>query len=234
MSCCQEDTPKGLQENLELFKRIYPSIQAIDNKVAFTGSTGKTICELQAEPFIESTWHELPMAANSSGITDDLEVSNWMEHRNKFPTATDKGFTDVVPADLKRGKAKCMMPHGVPVNFSEHNKNYERFLVGPALVKEGKVDIEGPYCHGPTQVRVKVDKNVVHGEKLSRFGLREGQGVSFMLKQLKDRLNEALNTETDWDFYGELKLAAEWIELICISAFRANAFFSSIQVLLKD
>ena len=74
----------------------------------------------------------------------------------------------------------------------------------------------------------------MHGEKLPRFGLREGQGVSFMLKQLKDRLNEALNTETDWDFYGELKLAAEWIELICISAFRANAFFSSIQVILKD
>ena len=79
-----------------------------------------------------------------------------------------------------------------------------------------------------------MDKSVVHGEKLSRFGLREGQGVSFMLKLLKDRLNEALDAETDWDFYGELKLAAEWIELICISAFRANAFFSSIQVILKD
>ena len=173
------------------------------------------------------------MVANSSGITDDLEVSNWMEHRNKFPTATDKSFTDVVPADLKRGKAKCMMPHGVPVNFSEHNRNYERFLAGPALVRDGKVDIEGPYCHGPTQVSVKVDKNVVHGEKLSRFGLREGQGVSFMLKLLKDRLNEALDAEADWDFYSELKLVAEWIDLIGISAFRAKAFFSSIQVLLK-
>ena len=62
----------------------------------------------------------------------------------------------------------------------------------------------------------------------SRLGLREGQGVSYMPKLLKDRLNKTLDAEADWDFYSELKLVAECIELICISAFRANAFFSSI------
>ena len=39
------------------------------------------------------------------------------------------------------------------MNFSKHDRNYERFLAGPALVKDGKVDI-GSYCHGPSQVSV--------------------------------------------------------------------------------
>ena len=101
-----------------------------------------------------------------------------MEHRNKFPfpTTTDKKFTNVVPSDLKRGKAKCMMPHGVPVNFSEHNRNYERFLAGPALVRDGKIDIEGTYCHGSTQVSVKVDKNVVHRETFQVWPSRGSRG----------------------------------------------------------
>ena len=234
MASAQEEAPKGLQDKLELFKQIFSSIEVMDNKMAYTGQTGKGVFELQAVPFIDSTWHALPMAPDSSEIAEDEEVSNWKDYKNRFPTVSDRGHSNVVPCDLKKGKAKSMMPNGVPVNFSKHDRNYERFLAGPPLVKDGKVDIEGPYCHGPSQVSVKVEKNVVSGEKLSRFGLREGQGVSFMLELLKDRMDKVLNADAEWDFYSELKLVAEWIDLICISAFRANAFFSSIQVLLKD
>ena len=89
------------------------------------------------------------MATSSSGISDEDEVSNWMEYKDRFPATTTKRYNNVVPSDLSGGKAKCMMPHGVPVSFSKQDKTYESFLAGPALVKEGKVDIEGAYFSWP-------------------------------------------------------------------------------------
>ena len=91
MSRAQDEAPKGLQDKLELFKQIYSSIEVMDNKVAYTGSTGKTVYELQAVPFTDSTWHALPMAPNSSELAED-EVSNWKEYKNQFPLVTDKSF----------------------------------------------------------------------------------------------------------------------------------------------
>ena len=96
------------------------------------------------------------------------------------------------------------------------------------------MNIEGPYCQGPSQVRVSMDKNVVRSEKLSRHGLREGHGVIFMLELLSERLESALKPDCEWDPRSELRLVSEWLELVKVSAFRANTFTSSIQVLLKD
>ena len=42
-----------------------------------------------------------------------------------------------------------------------------------------------------------------------------------------------MKPDCEWDPLSELKLVAEWIDLVRLSAFRANAFTSSIQVLLK-
>ena len=45
---------------------------------------------------------------------------------------------------------------------------------------------------------------------------------------LSDRLGDAsgpiVNPDPDWDPVSELKLVADWIELVKVSAFRANAF----------
>ena len=100
------------------------------------------------------------------------------------------------------------------------------------------MQLERSYCQGPSQVKVNVDKNVVKTEKLARCGLREGHGVLHMLQMLSDRLGDAsgpiVNPDSDWDPVSELKLVADWIELVKVSAFRANAFTSSMQVLMKD
>ena len=110
------------------------------------------------------TWHELPMTDSSSGISEEAEVSNWIEHKDRFPTINAKGPANVVPCDLSGGYAKDMMPQGVKVSFSKHDKNIEKFLAAPGLVKDLRVNIEGPYCQGPSQVKVNVDKNVVKSE----------------------------------------------------------------------
>ena len=78
------------------------------------------------------------------------------------------------------------MPQGVKVSFSKHNKNYENFLAGLMLVKEDRMNIEGSFFQGPNHIRVDVDKNIVKSEKLSRSGLRESYGVTFMLEMLSE------------------------------------------------
>ena len=55
-----------------------------------------------------------------------------------------------------------------------------------------------------------------------------------MLELLSERLENALKPGSEWDPRSELRLVSEWLELVKVSAFRANAFTSSIQVLLKD
>ena len=184
--------------------------------MAYSGSTGRSSYELQAAP-IRDTWHELPMTDSSSGISEEAEVSNWIEHKDRFPTINSKGPANVVPCDLSGGYAKDMMPQGVKVCFSK-DENYENFLAAPALVKDFRVNIEGPYCQGPSQVKVNVDKNVVRSEKLSRYGLREGHGVIYMLELLSERLENALKPDSEWDSHIELRLVSEWIDIVRLSA----------------
>ena len=63
----------------------------LDRKRAYSGSTGKLNYELQATPYIKDTWHELPMTDSSSGISDETEVSNWMELKDRLPKFSAKG-----------------------------------------------------------------------------------------------------------------------------------------------
>ena len=79
-----------------------------------------------------------------------------------------------------------------------------------------------------------MDKNVVKTEKLSRCGLRESYGVTYMLEMLSERLKEALKQGSAWDASSELKLTQEWLELVMVTSFRTSAFLQSIQVLSKD
>ena len=122
---------------------------------------------LQATPTIIDTWHEIPMTSSESGISEDDEVSNWIKYKDYFPTLSAKGPVNIVPGDLSEGSNRNRMPHGVKVCFSEQDKNFEHFLAAPALVKGNKVQVEGSYCRGPSQVKVNVDKNVVKTEKLA-------------------------------------------------------------------
>ena len=223
-----------MQDKLEVFSQIYTNILSNNRKRAYSGDTGKSSYVLQATPAINDTWHELPMADSSSGVTEGSEISNWIKHKDHFPTIKSTGPANVVPCDLSEGFAKDMMPKGVNVSFSNYDKNFENFLAAPSLVRDSKVNIEGAYCQGPSQVRVKVDKNVVRSEKLSRHGIREGHGVIFMLELLSERLEKALKPDCEWDPRIELRLVSEWLELIKVNAFRANSFTSSIQVLMKD
>ena len=111
-----------LLEKLKFFSQIYTSIVSSDRKRAYSGSTGRSSYELQAAPSIKDTWHELPMTDSSSGISEEAEVSNWIEHKDRFPTINSKGPANVVPCDLSGGYAKDMMPQGVKVSFSKHDK----------------------------------------------------------------------------------------------------------------
>ena len=207
---------------------------SLDRKRAFSGSTGKLNYELQATPYIKDTWHELPMTDSSSGISDGTEVSNWMELKDRLPKFSAKGPANVVPSDLSDGYAKDMMPQGVRVSFSKHDKNYENFLAGPQLVKEDKMNIEGSFCQGPNHIKVNVDRNIVKSEKFARSGLRESYGVTFMLELLSERLEKALKPDSGWDAHSELKLVHEWLELVKLTSFRTGAFLQAIQVLTKD
>ena len=71
-----EESPKELQEKLEYFTTIYPSIVRNDRKLAYSGTTGKSSYVLQATPTIIDTWHEIPMTSSESGSSEDNEVSN--------------------------------------------------------------------------------------------------------------------------------------------------------------
>ena len=65
-----------------------------------------------------------------------------------------------------------MLPTGLKISFSKFDKAYEKSIDGPQLVKSGEVSIEGPFSHGPTHVKVNVDKNTVKAGKFSRKVLR--------------------------------------------------------------
>ena len=120
------------------------------------------------------------------------------------------------------------------MSFAKQDKNYENFLAGPLLVKEDRMFIDGSFCQGPNHIRVDVDKNIVKSEKISRCGLRESYGVTFMLEMLSERLEEVLTPGSDWDAFSELKLVQEWLELVKVTSFRTSAFLQAIQVLTKD
>ena len=87
--------------------------------------------------------------------------------KDHFPKLLTGGFTiNAVPKDISGGKAKDMLPTGLKVSFSKFDKAYEKFIDGPQLVKSGEVSVEGPFFHGPTHVKVNVDRNTV---KAGRF-----------------------------------------------------------------
>ena len=141
---------------------------------------------------------------------------------------------NVVPKNLSGSVPKEMLPHGVRVSFSKQDKAYENFLAGPALVKDNKMIIEGPFVQGPTSIKVKADKNVVRSEMFARCGLRESEGVTSMLELLSDRLKEVGKQGSSEDLVSELKLSQEWLDIVLVSSFRTSAYLQSIQVLSKD
>ena len=55
-----------------------------------------------------------------------------------------------------------------------------------------------------------------------------------MLELLSERLETALKPDSELDFHSELRIVSEWIDLVRLNAFRAKAFLTSVQVLLKD
>ena len=235
-----EDFPKKLQEQLLIFKEIYPDkIVPVGRKRAFLSNMESLKFELQATPFIEDTWHEQPRVEGSSG---DGGKSNWSVRVEKdhFPRVGLSGATNAVPKDISGGKAKEMLPVGIKVSFAKKDKAYEKFLDGPPLVSKGEVLVQGPFAHGPAHVKVKVDKNTVKIEKFSRDALRDCFGVTTMLQMLSERLKLGMegglssgNGEA-WDTTAELKLTQKWLEIILISSFRTGAFLQSIQVMAKD
>ena len=77
-----------------------------------------------------------------------------------------------VPKDPHGGVPKEMLPQGVRVIFANQDKAYENFLAGPALVKDGKMLVEGSFCQAPTSIKVKADKNVVKTESFIYTFLR--------------------------------------------------------------
>ena len=222
---------------------MYPdNIVSVGRKKAFMGKMESLRFELQATPFIEDTWHEQPLV-DGSAEDGKKKVSNWSSRVEKdhFPKLVQGGSaTNAVPKDITGGKAKEMLPTGLKVSFAKEDKAYEKFIDGPPLVKSGEVSIEGPFSHGPTHVKVKVDKNTVKAEKFSREALRECFGVTTMLQMLSKRLKRAIEGELSseegeaWEPAAELKLTLEWLELVLISSFRTGAFIQSIQVMTKD
>ena len=183
-----EDFPKKLQEQLLIFKEMYPDkIVPVGRKRAFLSNMESLKFELQATPFIEDTWHEQPRVEGSSG---DGGKSNWSVRVEKdhFPRVGLSGATNAVPKDISGGKAKEMLPVGIRVSFAKKDKTYEKFLDGPPLVSKGEVLVQGPFAHGPAHVKVKVDKNTVKIEKFSRDALRDCFGVTTMLQMLSERL----------------------------------------------
>ena len=110
-----EESPKELQEKLECFKDIYPSIVQNDRKLAYSGKTGKSSYVLQATPTIIDTWHEIPMTSSESGISETNEVSNWIKYKDYFPTLSAKGPVNIVPGDLSEGSNRNRMPNDVKV-----------------------------------------------------------------------------------------------------------------------
>ena len=222
---------------------MYPdNIVSVGRKKAFTNKMESLRFELQATPFIEDTWHEQPLV-DGSAEEGKKKVSNWSSRVEKdhFPKLVPGGSaTNAVPKDITGGKAKDMLPTGLKVSFSKEDKAYEKFIDGPPLAKSGEVSIEGPFSHGPTHVKVKVDKNTVKAEKFSREALRESFGVTTMLEMLSKRLKRAIGGELSaeegeaWEPTAELKLTLEWLELVLISSFRTGAFIQSIQVMTKD
>ena len=233
-----DEFPKKLQDQLVIFKEMYPGkIVPVCRRRAFHCDWETFKYELQATPFIEDTWHEQPMV---EGSVD--KKSNWKMRvdRDHFPKVGVYGATNAVPKDISGGKAKDMLPVGVKISFTKENKAYEKFLDGPSLVSKGEVYVQGPFSHGPTHVKVKVDKNMVKIEKFSRDGLRDCFGVSDMLQMVCDRIKRGveggLSSEDGeaWDTAAELKLTQKWLELILISSYRTGAILQSIQVMAKD
>ena len=235
-----EDFPKKLQEQLLIFKELYPDkIVPVGRKRAFLKNMETLKFELQATPFIEDTWHEQPGVEGSS---EDGQKSNWniRVEKDQFPKIGFYGATNAVPKDISGGKAKEMLPVGIKVNFAKEDRAYEKFLDGPPLVSKGEVLVQGPFAHGPAHVKVKVDKNIVKIEKFSRDALRDCFGVTNMLQMMAERLSlgmeGGLTSEDgeDWDTTEELRLTQKWLEIILISSFRTGAMLQSIQVMSKD
>ena len=151
-----------MQEKLNIFKDLFPDyIISVGTKKAYQGATGSLKYELQAKPCLKDTWHELP--------TVDGKVDNWSARADKdgFPKYMPLGTTNVVPKDISSGKAKDMLPLGIKVSFAREDSEYETFLSSPPLVKNNEMFIEGPFMHGPSNVKVHTDKNMVKIEKLT-------------------------------------------------------------------
>ena len=89
-----------------------------------------------------------------------------------LPKFAQKGPTNGVPKDLYGGVPKEMLPQGVRVNFANQDKAYENFLAGLALVKDGKMLIEGSFCQGPTSIKGKAYKNVIKTDSFIYIFLR--------------------------------------------------------------
>ena len=235
-----DDFPKKLQEQLSVFKELYPDkIVPVGRKRAFLCNMETLKFELQATPFIEDTWHEQPRVEGSS---ENGKKSNWRMRMEKdhFPKIGIYGATNAVPKDISGGKAKDMLPVGIKISFAKEDKAYEKFIDGPSLVSKGEVLVQGPFAHGPAHVKVKVDKNVVKIEKFARDALRDCFGVTNMLQMLSKRLNLGMeggliseNGEA-WDTADEMKLTQKWLEIILVSSFRTGAMLQSIQVMAKD
>ena len=169
---------------------MYPDrIVSVGSKKAFMGSSESLNFELQAKPYVQDTWHELPTVVSSSE-EGKKQVSNWAIRAEKdgFPKVVQTGSTNVVPKDFSGGRAKEMLPTGIKVSFAREDKAHEDFLASPPLVKNGQMLIEGPFVRGPTHIKVKPEKNTVKTEKFSRDALRESQGVTCMLEMLSNRL----------------------------------------------
>ena len=219
-----------MQEKLNIFKDLFPDyIISVGTKKAYQGATGSLKYELQAKPCLKDTWHELP--------TVDGKVDNWSVRADKdgFPKCLPLGSTNVVPKDISSGKAKDMLPLGIKVSFAREDSDYESFLSSPTLVKNNEMFIEGPFMHGPSNVKVNADKNMVKIEKLSRDGIRESHGVIFMLELMSEKLKEMLAERSgSWDPFSMLKLTHEWLDLVLLTAFRSGAFQQSVHVLAKD
>ena len=186
-------------------------------------------------PHVKDTWHELPVVDGSTEA-GSTEVSNWSVNAEKdsLPKVGQRGPTNAVPKDYSRNPPRDMLPHGINVCFDRQDKEYENFLSGPALVKESKMYIDGPAVNGPTNIKVKIDKNVVRAEMFARWGLRESEGVTSMLEMLADRLKEVGKRDPSEDLSYELKLTKEWLDIVLLSSFRTSAYLQSIQVMTKD
>ena len=226
--------PEELREKFKMFMDLFPNdIVTVGDKCAYLGEIGSSKYVLQARPCVDDTWHAVPRVDDSEGG----ELDNWSVRAEKdgFPKWMPFGSTNIVPKDLSSGKAKDMLPKGIKVSFARENKDYERFLSSPPLVKGKEAFLDGPFMKGPKNVKVSVDNNMVKIEKLSRDGIRESHGVIFMLEMMSEKLKETLAQEAgEWDPIAMLKLTHEWLDLTCRTAFRSGAYFQSVHVLAKD